>query len=374
VTRISETAHLATLDPSISQVATNHLNGNYELLTRMFLDLHTNGCSLDELRAIVTGILCSDESHHNSPKRLVQNFRQRRASFLQRLFRNNSGFDTNFAYMKHLNDCATSATGKSVSQYMTSEFYKTGVCHLKNSFDPTPVSERIHKNYRPATKEQAAGYKMIQFDGQNLTRLIEDFSLIMYGPVERFFLEQFGAFPQLYVGHAAVTEVTGFTPSLEYPGGNWHSDESPISLIKGFFYVSDVDRNSGATRYLERVASDEWMEQGFYSSTLESRLLWDKKVEEWLLKNSEPLNYMEGKAGDIFLFDPNLLHKATPPKSNPRIGLHLVFFPGKARQSHDELYRALYAVIVTQGGTRDFPVKPDVNDIQSMFHLLKCLN
>ncbi len=365
---------LEKIDPSIGHISKGLLNSEHELITRMFLGLQMGGCPMQDLRTMLTQQLAKEDVAEKAFLGQVQGFRKTRAHFLQRLFRNNSGFGTNYLYLRHLNDCAMAASGKNVQGYMESQFYETGVGHLVNVFDPSNLAQRVGSTYDKmvnCAKNEGNGYKMISFDTKDLSSMVGEFCEVFYGPVEKFFLEQFGTFPQLYVGHAAVTEVANTRVASEYPGNDWHSDESPISLIKGFFYLCDVARDSGATRYLSRKVSDEWMEKGFFSSTLESRLLWDKQVEDWLCENPDSLNYMEGQAGDIFFFDPNLLHKATHPRRSPRIGLHLVFYPGKSRQTLDEVYRALYSVIVTQSGTKDFPVDPYVNDIQNMFHLIK---
>jgi len=362
------------LDPGISQIQSGKLELAHEMITRLLMSQQLSDSSLDSARRQLWTTVSGQEDLTGDLRKLAGDYRRARAQYLQRMFRNNSGFGVNAAYLNHVNDCARQVSSSTVIRLLDSEFYQSGYSHLRGAFEYGDMLGTLQDGYnktRSLTETGNFGYCLIPFDKPQLTKLVYQFSKVFYGVVENFFLETFGSFPQLYIGHGAVTEVFQGENIDSYPGRHWHSDESPVSVIKGFFYLSSVHREAGATRFFSRSVSDQWMKEGFYSSTLETRQTWDSKVEKHLQQTgTEPL-YMTGNPGDIFLFDPNLLHKATPPVMSPRIGLHLVFYTGATRQTLDEIYRALYAVIVSDGGTRDFPVNPKANDVQTLFSLVK---
>jgi hypothetical protein len=114
------------------------------------------------------------------------------------------------------------------------------------------------------------------------------------------------------------------------PSGNWHIDKGPISWLKMFVYLCDVDIETGPHAYVAGSHKDELVEQSVAAvfadqQDLRVRLLtsqrWGDKEILAIFPGREI--YHTGAAGVAILEDTGGFHKATPVISGQRIMLTL---------------------------------------------------
>jgi hypothetical protein len=97
---------------------------------------------------------------------------------------------------------------------------------------------------------------------------------------------------------------------------DYHFDVDGYSFIYANFYITAVDRDSGAHAYIRGSHKHKpwWM-------LLHSANQADNAVLEYFGKESEVV--VEGAAGFGFLEDASCYHKALPPKTRERLMLQI---------------------------------------------------
>ena len=108
----------------------------------------------------------------------------------------------------------------------------------------------------------------------------------------------------------------------------WHYDNNPAPHIKLFVYLTDVDKNTapfvylrnddvGCVKFASSKISPNTQRQPFFpNSRIPSSFLEQKREEKYYLED------VSGKLGTFFIFDPNIVHKATIPcRDHSRIAL-----------------------------------------------------
>ena len=130
----------------------------------------------------------------------------------------------------------------------------------------------------------------------------------------------------------------------------WHFDNNPREQIKILIYLTDVDEGCGEFTFLEKEGKaikvptsrvsypKKWIEPWnnpppTYKLT-EQNISWigrDRVPIEAIskLKNEHgyQINSVKGSKGTLFLFDNNVIHKATVPKNNHRDVIVMQFKP-----------------------------------------------
>ncbi len=112
----------------------------------------------------------------------------------------------------------------------------------------------------------------------------------------------FGCYFKIY-----CFEVYRLVPTHQPPqlSGLWHLDNYPVGMLKVMVYLTDCDDATGALRVHPRPSTRRLIRRGFFD-----RYRAEPFVEQ-LNRDHVPL---EGPAGAVVLWDPNLVHRGTPPQ------------------------------------------------------------
>jgi hypothetical protein len=120
--------------------------------------------------------------------------------------------------------------------------------------------------------------------------------------------------PRLY--WSFVCDVTREDRLAQWQTVDYHFDVDGYNFVYANFYITAVDRNSGAHAYVRGSHKPKpwWM-------LLHSVKQTDETVFEYFGKNNEVL--VEGAAGYGFLEDASCYHQALPPKTRVRLMLQV---------------------------------------------------
>jgi len=112
----------------------------------------------------------------------------------------------------------------------------------------------------------------------------------------------------------------------------WHYDDNGPTHIKLFIYLSDVESKSDGAFCCAKYDNGEVFKIptskiGPHHRTTQA-FLRSRVPKEFIEQNRLKENYVLGKKGKCFLFDPNIIHKATVPESgHERIALIYHYHP-----------------------------------------------
>ena len=114
-----------------------------------------------------------------------------------------------------------------------------------------------------------------------------------------------------------------YTPEKFEASWIWHYDDNPEPSIKLFIYLTDVDSDHAPFTYISnpktkecakiessRISPTKRVQQQFEGSRIK-----DSHVDILAGMGMTPQE-LTGKAGTAFIFDPNIIHRATVPKPN----------------------------------------------------------
>ncbi len=149
-------------------------------------------------------------------------------------------------------------------------------------------------------------------------------------------------------------------PGKNFPSTSfaWHQDADPRSLMKVFIYLNDVNVNNGAFHLFNRRVSHFLFCKGFISNTPYFRINSQKMISGKLLKLSQRI---EGRAGKTFMFDNNLIHRGTFPKSGYRTVISIEIYPSREKLNYDNVLCSLEEKI-----SDDFPSNPYKNKYKKL--------
>jgi hypothetical protein len=101
----------------------------------------------------------------------------------------------------------------------------------------------------------------------------------------------------------------------------FHYDLDDFRFLKFFFYLTDVDEESGP--HVVVRGSHEDKRFGSFSETLKVRRYSDAEIEAW--HGKDRIVVITGEAGTCFAEDTLCIHKGTPPRAAPRLLLQLQY-------------------------------------------------
>ena len=133
----------------------------------------------------------------------------------------------------------------------------------------------------------------------------------------------------------------------------WHQDADPRPLLKIFIYLNDVTKNNGAFRTFDRQFSRSLFNKGFISNSPERRINSQKLITEDVAASS---HWIEGPAGTVSIFEPNLIHRGTLPEEGYRTVISIEIFPSKNKLDSTNVANSLSMPIID-----DFPLSPYIN-------------
>ena len=158
----------------------------------------------------------------------------------------------------------------------------------------------------------------------------------------RVLQEHAGALEACFRSHFRVNwfEVQKIAPGQQPPGSSfgYHTDDTPLPLIKLFIYLTDTGEANGAFRAFGYRDTDELIRRGMLESVApgEPRARAQRLVTPDYEKR---LRVVEGPKGTVFVFDNNLIHKGTLPRQGTRIHVSMEIMPSPVRQTLDMLAR-----------------------------------
>lgn len=107
----------------------------------------------------------------------------------------------------------------------------------------------------------------------------------------------------------------------------WHCDSGPTYHLKLLVYLEDSRVTGGNTAFLDRQASDRFLEQGYTFGPVSSRRNDLSGLARRLNLSFQPQNW-EVKAGQGLLFEPSrVLHRGVVPGRAPRHVFTMVLLP-----------------------------------------------
>lgn len=127
-----------------------------------------------------------------------------------------------------------------------------------------------------------------------------------------------------FKSHFKIYSATAYrlVPTKDAPqaSGLWHADDFPPGALKLMVYLTPSTQETGAFRLHPRSASRRLARLGFFDRF---------KAEKF----SQVLNNgwfpIEGPAGATILFDPRLVHRATPPEHGLRDIVSFTLLPSR---------------------------------------------
>jgi hypothetical protein len=136
----------------------------------------------------------------------------------------------------------------------------------------------------------------------------------------------------------------------------YHIDDNPRQILKIFIYLNDTFESNGAFRAFDYSVTQEICDRGFISCSPELRR--ESQVFITPQLERERLQVLEGKCGTVLIFDNNLIHKGTLPRTGYRDVICVEIYPSARPWTQDDIAKGLLAPIVL-----DYPRNPFVNDI-----------
>lgn len=149
-------------------------------------------------------------------------------------------------------------------------------------------------------------------------------------------------------------EVQKIAPGQQSAGSSfaYHTDDTPLPLVKLFIYLTDARESNGAFRAFDYKHTDQLLRLGMLESTHPG----ERRAKAQTLMPpgfDESLSVVEGPKGTVFLFDNNLIHKGTLPREGIRIHISMEIMPSPRPLTEADLLRGCENEIQEY-----FPVNP----------------
>lgn len=175
---------------------------------------------------------------------------------------------------------------------------------------------------------------------------------LVLGDVEQVLSAYYGSFVQPYWINIMRYVKGDRTPDSSF---GYHIDDNPKQLLKIFIYLNDTFESNGAFRTFNYQKSRELIGKGFISSSEELRCDSQKYITPEDEKSN--LQILEGRAGTVLIFDNNLIHKGTLPRTGYRDVVCIEIYPSDRCWRLDDFKKGLQIPI-----TIDYPANPFYND------------
>lgn len=101
----------------------------------------------------------------------------------------------------------------------------------------------------------------------------------------------------------------------------FHRDVDDFKFIKFFFYITDVDENSGPHVFVKK--SHNISKENKWKNLFRNRRYEDQEIES--LYGKDNIIEMYGDSGDVIIEDTYGFHKGSTPKSKPRLIFQIQF-------------------------------------------------
>lgn len=177
-------------------------------------------------------------------------------------------------------------------------------------------------------------------------KLLEEISFMIEGYYKSYFKPYFINIERNRPGSIAFDTSFG-----------WHIDDNPKQIMKIFIYLNDVYEDNGAFRALNYRDTHDLLAHGFLSNDAPTRLMCQPMVNDVVTERPEALKVFEGAAGTVLMFDNNLIHKATAPKSGERLLIQIEVYPSDRKFNLADVKVAMGRELIV-----DFPKNPFADD------------
>ncbi len=149
-------------------------------------------------------------------------------------------------------------------------------------------------------------------------------------------------------------EVQKIAPGTQPSGSSfaYHTDDTPLPLMKLFIYLTDTVESNGAFRAFDYGRTDHLLRLGMLESTHPG----ERRAEAQDIVPpgfDKLLTVVEGPKGTVFLFDNNLIHKGTLPRQGTRIHVSMEIMPSPTPLTEADLMKDCDKEIAEY-----FPVNP----------------
>ena len=259
--------------------------------------------------------------------------------------RNTHGYKRNLLYLLYAKYCRlkSDVTCSARDKAIARELDKTGIARIgvSNVEELAQIAEE-----KLADVPLVNGYA--QFPRQ--------YNPLLVPHLFRVLQENAGAIEACFRSHFKVNwfEVQKIAPGQPPPGSSfeYHTDDTPLPLIKLFIYLTDTREANGAFRAFDYRDTDELLRLGMLDSVSPG----EKRAQAQHLVTPEyekRLRVVEGSKGTVFVFDNNLIHKGTLPRQGTRVHVSMEIMPSPVRLSLDALSRGCDKAIQEY-----FPINP----------------
>ena len=174
-------------------------------------------------------------------------------------------------------------------------------------------------------------------EGVSAPASIRDFMVRLNRPLDVFgqqLLEIFGGRldEQLRLYFGSYYRIEWLDCYRTYPTGErraswrWHMDNVPIECIKIMLHLTGADVETGATRFLSREQTNRYHERGYFGIHDDERV---DDLTVFAARHSLPFDQicLDMNAGDVLIFDNNLLHSGVPPQRGLRDVMTFLLLP-----------------------------------------------
>ena len=127
----------------------------------------------------------------------------------------------------------------------------------------------------------------------------------------------------------------------------WHYDSAPFQMSKLFIYLDDTRIENGAFSYIDLISSRKLFRKGFVSSN------GFRTISQALINTNLVKHFFEGKAGDSFIFNTSVIHRATYPTIGRRTIICLEIYPSCFPVSRSNIINSLALNV-----DKDYPAYP----------------
>jgi hypothetical protein len=229
-----------------------------------------------------------------------------------------------------------------------------GLCHLPKAFpreQAVDLSQRFGALIEAGSPQVHVHHQGAYALRQPLDQLGEACLALFDGPTGLFLQAHYGSHFRLEWLDCYRTSADAARKSSWL----WHVDNVPTGCLKVMLLLTDSTRDRGAMRYFPRSVTRKLRKAGY--PALRHRKLDLSEYAERAGIELEPL-YVEAPAGDVLVFDPNILHCGEPPKQAFRDVM--TFFVLPSIRPWREAYEARGGAARVHSDPGGFPPAPEM--------------
>ena len=210
-----------------------------------------------------------------------------------------------------------------------------GFTILDSGLNVDNLEKAVSKYYQEIFELKNGYAEMKQEEAKKLAPLFENvfeaIAPIITRHYQSYYKPLWGVIQRIVPGDADNNSSLGF-----------HSDNNPVTSLKFMVYLQDTTRDGGAFSIFDRGTMKKLCKEENYISQSNSmranahaalRTRFGAELDKWI-------HSCVGKKGSIVIFDNNLIHKGTLPKSGKRDTVVFQLFPSEKPCSMSDIEHA----------------------------------